>query len=171
MLLFILIIILIILLPVAYSSFLLAPPVPSPQKVVEEMLKLANVGKGDIVYDLGAGDGRIIITTAKKFGARSVGFELSPIHFLLTKFKIWKNHLDSKVEVRYSNFYKADLSGASVITIFGHPTTMNRIESKIIKNLKQKTRVVSYAFPINNMKPQQALKLKNYAPIYLYEIK
>jgi hypothetical protein len=90
---------------------------------------------------------------------------------LITKFRIWKNHLNSKVKVKYQNFYRADLSLASVITIFGHPTTMHRIRSKIIRKLNPITKVVSYAFPIKDMKPQKVLKLKNYAPIYLYEIK
>ncbi len=166
----ILFLLLILLLPIVYSGYLMAPPVPSPQTVVESMLKLADVKSGDKVYDLGAGDGRIIIAAAKKFGAKSVGFELSPLHYLWIRIRIKRNNLGSKVKIIYGNFYKADLRGASVITIFGHPTTMKRIQIKIINKIKQKTRVVSYAFPINNMKPQQVLKLKNYAPIYLYEI-
>ena len=169
MMVFILIILLLIILsPIAIGSLLLAPPAPTPQKAVEAMLHLAKVKAGDRVYDLGSGDGRIIITAAKKFGAKSVGFELSILHFLITEFRIRQSKLTSQVKIEYANFYQADLSDASVVTIFGRPATMIRVKNKLLANLKSKTRIVSYAFPIADLKPKRILRLKKYAPLYLY---
>jgi len=153
----------------AWGSYLLAPSLPTPQKVVEEMLKLAKIGPGDKVYDLGCGDGRIIITAAEKFGAKAIGYELSILHFLITKWRIRRSKLSSKAKVVYGNFYRSDLSSASVVTIFGRPATMLRVKNKLLSSLKPETRVVSYAFPIDDLKPQKVLRFnKKYAPVYLY---
>ena len=160
---------LIILIPIAISSLLLAPPVPTPRKAVEEMLKLAGVRAGDMVYDLGSGDGRVIITAFQKFGAKSCGFELSILHYLVSVFLIYIKGLSQNVKMVYGNFYRHDLSSATVITIFGYPSKMSKVGKKLIKNLKPGSRVVSYAFSIKNLKLEKTIKPKNYAPIYLYK--
>jgi predicted RNA methylase len=152
------------------ASLSTAPPLPTPHEACEKMLELANVKKGDMMYDLGCGDGRIIICAAKKFGARSIGFELSIPHYFITKYMIWKNRIGDRVKVFYKSFYAADLSKADVVTLFGFPATMPRIKKKVIERLKSGTRVVSYAFPISDLKPQKVLRFKKYAPIYLYII-
>jgi len=168
---FILIIIfLIFYFTILLGGLLLAVPVPTPQKAVEAMLKLAQVTSKDKVYDLGCGDGRIIITAAKKFNALGVGFELSLFHFLYTKMRIFKEGLRNKVKVFYKNFYKADLSEASVITIFGYPSKMKKVGEMLLKKARPKTRVISYAFPIPNLKLIRKLKIKDCAPIFLYEV-
>lgn len=153
---------------IAIAGILLAVPVPTPQKAVEEMLKLARVKEGDRIYDLGCGDGRIIITAGKKFKAYAVGYEISILHFLITKLKIKKEKLSSKVKVFYGNFYTKDFHDASVITIFGIPNRMEGVGKLIKKSAPSGVRIVSYAFPIPQFKPKKILKIKNLTPIYYY---
>jgi len=155
---------------IALAGILLTVPVPTPQKAVNQMLKIAKIKKGDKVYDLGCGDGRIIITAAKNFDAYAIGYEISILHFLITKFKIKKEGLSSKVKVIYGNFYQKNFSDASLITIFGIPNKMNKVGETIQKSALPGTKIVSYAFPIPQFSPLKVVKLKNLAPIYLYQM-
>src|SRR5262252_1661360 len=96
----------------------LAPYIPSPQVVVDRMLEMAHVKPGETVYDLGSGDGRILITAAQKFRAKAVGIELSPELCQATMAKIEKLGLQDQVKVLNRNLLKVDLSPADVVTIY-----------------------------------------------------
>ena len=110
------------------------------------MLELANVGPQDTVYDLGCGDGRLIISAAREYGARAVGIEIDPIRFIWCQLMITGFGLRRRVKVRFGDFFKKDLSGATVITSYLLQDTNKRLESKFDAELQPGARVVAYNF-------------------------
>jgi hypothetical protein len=126
-----------------------APYVPSPQNVVEEMLTVAHAGPGDILYDLGCGDGRILMTAIEKFNVdRAVGFELNPKLFESTRTKIIDKGLNDKIKIYNENFFKADLTNATIVTLYLTTSGNSKLRPKFIKELKNGTRIVSHDFPM-----------------------
>lgn len=133
------------------------------------MMKLSGVKPGEIVYDLGAGDGRIIIIAAKEFGAMSVGFELAVLPYILGCIKILANGLRGKSRLKYANFYFQDLSKADVICAFLTPKAMEKLKPKLQTETKPGCRIVSYAFEIPGWQPTKIDKPdQRSAAIYLY---
>jgi len=131
--------------PVLRLIFQLAPPfVPTPMKTVNAMVKLANIRKGDTVFDLGCGDGRILRVAAEK-GAHATGYELSVPTLFLAKFRTRKHR---NVSVRYADFWKKDYRDADVIFCYLLIQKMKVFHEKIWPTLKPGTRVVSHAFPM-----------------------
>ena len=96
----------------------IVPYVPTPQEVVDRMLELAQVKKGDVVYDLGSGDGRIVVTAAKKYGVRAIGFEIDPQRIKESHENIKKAGVEKLVEIRQQDIRTVDLSGANVLTMY-----------------------------------------------------
>ncbi len=169
-LLFILFIILAI--PILYAGFFGAPPVPTPRKVVRKMLEIAEIRPKDILYDLGAGDGRIIIMATKEHKAKAYGFEMVFFVWLLAQINLFFSGVSKKTKILHKNFYNQNLNGASIITCFLTPGAMARLKPKFEKELKPKTKIVSYAFSIPGWKPEKTVKVdKKTSPIYLYRIK
>lgn len=140
--------------------------VPSPQRIVEKMLKLGKVSRNDIVYDLGSGDGRIVISAAK-LGARAIGVELDFLRVLIGRIKIKLARLENKARIDQGDFYKADVKNATVVTLFLLPKTMEKIENKLKKELRKGARVVSYRFVFKDWEPA---KIDEENKIYLYKI-
>jgi precorrin-6B methylase 2 len=132
----------------------LAPFDPTPQEVVERMLVLAAVKKGDVVYDLGSGDGRILITAAKKYGARGVGFEIDPGLVKLARENARKQGVEKLVEIRQQDFLTADLSPASVVTLYLSYDGNMAVRPQLMRQLKPDARVVSYAFDMGEWQPK-----------------
>jgi cyclopropane fatty-acyl-phospholipid synthase-like methyltransferase len=127
-----------------------APPfVPTSRKTVQEMIELAEIKPGEIVYDLGCGDGRLLIAAAKK-GAKSIGYELSLLTLLLAK---WNTRNYPTISVRYGDFWQKNLQDADVIVCYLLLDKMKEFEEKIWPTLKPGTRVVSHAFPMPTVKP------------------
>lgn len=134
---------------------------------IRESLKLAKVTKMDIVYDLGCGDGRVLILAAKEFGARGVGIEIDPLRYLIATLMIRIIRVNERVIFKRKNFFDEDLSPATVIFVYLVPKALNRLLPKFKKELKSETRIVSYRYEIN-------LPLKRYDKehnIRLYTIK
>ena len=156
-----------------YDERSLAPFVPTPQEVVEKMLQVANVKKDDVVYDLGCGDGRIIITAAQMFGAHSVGVELDPDLFKRTQDRIHELKLQDRVRVIHGNLLEVDLSPANVVTLYLLTNSNTKLKPNLEKYLKRGSRVVSHDFQIIGWTPTKVEKLtrgsRTYT-IYLYEI-
>ncbi len=140
------------------------PFVATPQKVVDEMLKLANVKEGDVVYDLGCGDGRIVIAAVKDFKAkRGVGVELSPERVKLSKENAEKAGLKDKVEIREGDVLKIkDLSDANVVMLYLLPDVNEKLRPMLRKTLKPGSRVVSHDFDMGEeWKPDKEVTVKD----------
>lgn len=164
------IVVLVILGTFAYGGFSAAPWVPLWKKDIRRMMKLANVKPGETVYDLGAGDGRIIIIAAKEFGALATGFEIATLPYYLGCIKIRLKGLNSQVQLKYRNFFKQDLSSADVICSFLTPRAMRKLKPKLAKEAKPGCRIVSYAFSIPGWKPTIKDKPnKKTTSIFLYQ--
>jgi SAM-dependent methyltransferase len=148
----------------------IVPFVPTPQEVVEGMLELAQVKKGDVVYDLGSGDGRIVITAAKKYGARAVGFEIDPDLIRQSRAAIKKEKLEKLAEIREQDILTVDLSPATVVTLYLLPDVNLKLRPKIQSQLKPGARVVSHAFDMGDWKPDKTVSI-NGRTVYLWTIK
>jgi SAM-dependent methyltransferase len=133
----------------------IAPYVPTPQEVVDRMLELAEVRVGDVVYDLGSGDGRIVITAAARYGVKAVGFEISPALVKRSRDNIKEAGLEHLVEIREEDIRTVDLSPASVVTLYLYPGANLRLRSMIMRQLKPGSRVVSHQFTMGTWKPDR----------------
>jgi len=154
----------------------LAPYVPSSEFVVDKMLQLARLKPGELLFDLGSGDGRIILSAAKKFNAKAVGIELREDLVEQSRQKIKENHLEGMVKVIHGNFLDVDLSKADVVTMYLTTSGNSQVRPKLEKELKSGARVVSHDFEIPGWIPTQVSKVteeQDYWPlhhtIYLYE--
>src|SRR5690349_14587088 len=131
-----------------FSKDNLAPYIPSPQEVVDRMLSAARVKPGEVVYDLGSGDGRIIITAAQKFQARAVGVELRADLCKATLAKIRQMGLEDRIQLIHENMLKVDLSPADVVTLYLLTSSNERLRPNLEKYLKPGARVVSNDYEI-----------------------
>jgi SAM-dependent methyltransferase len=144
------VVVLALCLPVIRLIMQAGPPfVPTPKKTVQDMMKLAAIKPGDIVYDLGCGDGRLLIAAAEK-GAVAIGYELSMPTYLLARFRTFGR---TNISVRYGDFWKKDLSDADVIVCYLLMQKMKIFEETIWLRLKPGARVVSHSFTLPNIKP------------------
>jgi SAM-dependent methyltransferase len=128
-----------------------APWLPTRMKKVRQMLNLAEIQPGEVVYDLGCGDGRFLVIAARKFGAYAVGIELNPIFYLWCQMLITILGLRGRVKIVYGNFFKHDLSNADVIICYLLQDTNDRLEFKLLKELKPSARVCSNSFVFDNL--------------------
>ena len=134
--------------------------VPTPQEVVDEMLKLANVTSKDVVYDLGSGDGRIVILAAQKYGARGVGVEIDPKLVAISRENARAALVDSLVTFVEGDLFTADISAASVVTLFLSNSVNRDLEPKLRRELRPGTRIVSHQFPIGRWAPDKTVRAK-----------
>ena len=131
--------------------------VPTPEPVVEAMLQVAAVGKNDIVYDLGCGDGRIPVTAARKYGAKGVCFDIDPERIKEATANVAKNNVGNLVKIVQGDLFEQDLSGATVITLYLLPSLNVKLMPKLMKECKPGTRIVSHAFDMGDWKPEKEL--------------
>ena len=143
--------------------------VPTPTAVVDAMLELANVTSSDVVYDLGSGDGRIVIAAAQKFGARGVGIELDTQLVSEAKKKARKAGVADKVTFISTDLFKADISEATVVTLYLLPSINLRLQPKLMRELKPGTRIVSHRFDMGSWKPEQELIVRG-VRVFLWTI-
>jgi tRNA G37 N-methylase Trm5 len=139
----------------------IVPYVPTPQEVVERMLDLAQVKKGDVVYDLGSGDGRIVVTAAKKYGVKAVGFEIDPQRIKESHENIKKAGVENLVEIHQQDIRTVDLSPATVLTMYLLPEVNLMIRPNIWKQMKPGSRVVSHDFDMGDWKPLKTENIKD----------
>ena len=125
------------------------PFVPTPHEVVAEILRLADVGKADVLYDLGCGDGRIVVTAAKKYGCRGIGIDIDPERIRDSQKNAAKEGVEDKVRFIESDLFDADISEASVVTLYLLSRVNIRLRPKLLADLKPGTRVVSHDFDMD----------------------
>jgi cyclopropane fatty-acyl-phospholipid synthase-like methyltransferase len=154
--------------------------VPTPQNAVEKMLDMAKVTKDDIVFDLGCGDGRIVATAAKKFGAKGVGVDLNPVRIKEANETVKKFGVGKLVEIRYGNALRVkDLDKATVICLYMLPEFMEKLEPIVKSKLKPGARIVAHDFPFPHWKADQSVEFegiddsgnKRELKLYLYTVK
>lgn len=132
--------------------------VPTPEEVVEEMLKVANVGPNDVLYDLGSGDGRIPITAAKKYGTRGLGIDIDPERVKEANDNLKNSGVGDKVKFIQGDLFQLDLKPATVITLYLLPALNLKLRPTLLK-LKPGTRIVSHDFDMGDWKPEKTLKV------------
>jgi len=130
--------------------------VPTPQDIVEKMLELAKVKKTDVVYDLGSGDGRIVITSAKKYGCRAVGYEIDKELLESSRAKAEAAGVKTLVTLKFKDLFTADLRDADVIAVYLVPKQLEQLMPQLEK-LKPGARIVSHLFAIPGIKPDRAI--------------
>lgn len=130
--------------------------VPTPHDVVAKMLELAKVAKEDVVYDLGCGDGRIVVTAAKQYGCRGVGFDINPVRVKESLENVRKNGVEKLVEIKEEDIFTLDLSKASVVTLYLLPSLNVKLIPQLEK-LKPGSRIVSHDFDMEGVKPDQVV--------------
>lgn len=136
------------------------PFVPTPQSVVDEMLQLANVTSGDVVYDLGSGDGRLVITAVQRFGAkRGVGVEIAPELIQRSQRNAQAAGVSDRVQFLQQDLFQTDLSAASVVTLYLSPDANRQLRPKLLRELKPGSRVVSHAFTMGDWQPDQVVRI------------
>jgi SAM-dependent methyltransferase len=131
------------------------PYVPTTEAAVQEMLKLADVKKSDVVYDLGCGDGRIVIAAAKSFGARGVGIDINPQRISEAKQNAKTAGLEKLVRFEENDLFQADIQQATVVTLFLLPQINLKLRPKLLQDLKPGTRIVSNTFDMGDWKPEK----------------
>ena len=143
----------------ASAQFLDVPYVPTPQVVVDEMLRVAGVGPQDVVYDLGSGDGRIVITAARVFGARAVGVELDDNLIFQSEESARQANLGDRVKFLQQDFFKTDFSQATVVTMYLIPPVMKRLRERML-TLKPGTRLVAHDFDFDDWRPDRKTTIR-----------
>lgn len=144
--------------------------VPTQQAVVDAMLKLANVKKTDIVYDLGCGDGRMVVTAAKTYGTKGKGIDIDPQRIKEANENAQNAGVTDKVEFVQGNLFEADVSEASVVTLYLLESLNLKLRPKLLEQLKPGSRVVSNTFSMGDWAPDKTETVEGYT-IYLWTIK
>ena len=169
--------------PIAYSLILLAAPlaaqqdpprgdvpyVPTPPEVVEAMLKLGDVKKGDILYDLGCGDGRIVVTAAQKYDARGTGVDINPERIKEANENARTAGVADRVKFIEKNLFDADFHDATVVTLYLLPEVNLRLRPKLLKELKVGTRIVSHQFDMGDWEPDKKIEI-GWRSVYLWTV-
>ncbi len=146
------------------------PYVPTPPEVVAEMLKLADVHKGDVVFDLGCGDGRIVIMSVEKYGAtKATGIDIDPERIREANENAEKAGVTDKVKFLKGDLFETDLRSANVVTLYLLPSVNMKLRPKLWKELKPGTRVVSHSFDMGDWKPDKTVEI-NGRRLYLWTI-
>jgi len=144
------------------------PYVPTRTPVVEAMLKLANLQKSDVLYDLGCGDGRIVVTAAKNYGVTAVGYDIDPERIAEANQNAKEAGVSGKVKFVNADLFETDLNKATVITMYLLPSVNMKLRPKILA-LKPGTRIVSHAFDMGDWKPEKT-EMVDGATIYYWTV-
>jgi ribosomal protein L11 methylase PrmA len=135
------------------------PYVPTREEVVAGMLSLAGVKKGDVIYDLGCGDGRIVITAAQKFGTRGVGIDIDPVRIKEAQDNAQKAGVTDRVKFIEQDLFDAKIADATVVTLYLLPSVNLKLRPKLLRDLKPGTRIVSHSFDMGDWKPEKEVNV------------
>lgn len=155
------------------SNRLRVPFVPTPEPVVRRMLTVADLKPGEVVYDLGAGDGRILSSAVKDFNAKAIGVELHESRYEAIAKRIEREHLSNSAAAIRADFFQINLSRADVVTLYLLTSVNSMIKPKLERELKVGARVVSHDFPIHGWVPLYVEKVRdrvNSHIVYLYQV-
>ena len=152
-----------ILVPALYGL----PPVPTRPERIRKALKLAHLQPGEVLYDLGAGDGRVLFIAAREFGAKAVGLEIGPIQCALIWLRIVAGGLGNKIEVRWENFYQADLKEVDLIFVYATSKELAKLAPHLETQMKKGARLVSISADFHEWEPQE---FDNRELIFVYEM-
>ncbi|HEX2651026.1 MAG TPA: class I SAM-dependent methyltransferase [Burkholderiales bacterium] len=133
--------------------------VPTPPDVVEEMLRIAEVRKGDVLYDLGSGDGRIPIAAARRYGIRAVGIDIDAERIWEAQQNAHGAGVDRQVEFRREDLFKASFKEATVVTLYLHPEVNVKLRPRLWAELKPGTRIVSHQFGMGDWPPEKTIQV------------
>jgi SAM-dependent methyltransferase len=145
------------------------PYVASQPRIVSAMLQLARVNSGDTVYDLGCGDGRIVIAAAQEYGARGVGIDINPARIEEARAKARDAGVDDRVSFEANDLFDVDIHSATVVALYLLPDVNLRLRTRLLRELKPGTRVVSHSFDMGDWKPDKELVVEG-EHIYLWTI-
>jgi ribosomal protein L11 methylase PrmA len=143
--------------------------VPTPNEIVDTMLKLAAVTRKDTVYDLGCGDGRIVITAAQKYGARGVGVDIDPDRVAEATENVKNGGVAGRVKIVRGDLFETDISSATVVTLYLLTELNLKLRPKLLRELSPGTRVVSHAFSMGDWKPERTAEVGG-TTVYLWRI-
>jgi len=143
--------------------------VPTPDQVVDLMLRMAEVSARDVVYDLGSGDGRIPITAAQRYGARGVGIDINPTRIEEARANARNARVEDKVRFIEGDLFEAKIAGATVVTLYLLNTLNAKLRPKLLKELRPGTRVVSHAFHMGDWKPERT-DVVNGSEVFLWKV-
>lgn len=143
--------------------------VPTPQELVDDMLRLVDVRKGDVLYDLGSGDGRIPITAARKYGVRAVGIDIDPERIKEAVENAKKANVTKLVEFRMEDLFQTNFREATVVTLYLLPDLNVKLRPRLLAELKPGTRIVSHQFDMGDWKPDKKLEV-NGRTVYFWVI-
>ncbi len=143
--------------------------VPTPPDVVDAMLKLAKIGKDDVLYDLGCGDGRIVIAAAKQYGARGVGIDIDPQRIKEAEANAKAAGVSDRVSFRLGDLFEADLSPATAVSLYLLTSLNLKLRPKLLSELKPGTPVVSHQFDMGDWKADETLELAG-RRVYLWTV-
>lgn len=147
------------------------PYVPTPQVVVDKMLKMARVRRGDMLYDLGCGDGRIVVTAAKNHGARGVGIDIDPRRIEEARQNAEQAGVTDRCEFRVENLFESDFSQATVVTLYLLPDINRKLRPQLWRQLKAGTRVVSHAFNMGDEWPPERTERVANSTLYSWTVR
>jgi SAM-dependent methyltransferase len=145
------------------------PYLPSPNAVVDAMLKLAGVAPADNVYDLGCGDGRIVIQAAKQYKAHGVGIDINPKRIQEAQANALQARVGPRVRFEQNDLFQADIHDATVVTLYLLPSVNLRLRPKLLKELKPGARIVSHSFDMGDWKPDKELPIED-TVLYLWTV-
>ena len=166
-LLIIVILIVIVAVSIIWPLLLGAAWSPTSVRIVDRMLEMAEIVSGDIVYDLGSGDGRIVVEAARKYRAKGVGIEVDPLRVIWSIINVYIMRLNGSVRILWGNIFHQDISDATIVTLFLWQRTNQKLTKKLLSELKPGTRVVSYIWTFDDWIPVSA---DEYNRVYLYII-
>jgi SAM-dependent methyltransferase len=165
----IMIVVLFFLATTMYGAFRSAPWIPTGKKEIERFLEIAEIKKGEKIYDLGCGDGRILFASAKK-GAEAKGLEIALFPFLLASlFRVFQKNRKN-IKIIYRDIFRADFSDADIVYFFLLPKTYPKIKEKLEKEMKKGARVITFIWPVEGWTPVKVGKEEKRSNFYLYKI-
>lgn len=154
-----------LLIPTAYAGLIGAPFAPTRRRIVRKAFEEIRLGGNDVLIDLGAGDGKIVLEAARR-GATAVGYELSPIMWFIAKLRVGQHG-----QIRFGNFYQQNLSEATVLFAFLTPKTMPSVKKQLAQQVIPHGKyLLVYAFPFRDVEPEKVVTLPQQGAIYIYDL-